>query len=397
MLKKLRLKFVLVTISIVLVMLSVIFGLVYHFTAENLEDRADSVLETLCQWAQKAGNPHERQNVGLPYILMQVSSRGDIFASGMIRYDLSDETLLQELAARVLHNDQTEGCLKDYDLRYRTDWAFGVRVIAFVDISSQEHTLEDLITTSLIIALCSIAAFLGLSILLAKWMVRPVDRAWKQQKQFISDASHELKTPLTVIMSNGELLAEEVREKPYAPNILTASEQMRKLVEGLLELTRVDNGQVQKSFEQLDMSQLTEDAVLPFEPVFFERGLELRSQIQPGITLWGNAQYLRQTVQILLDNGVKYSDPGVVWLRLERHTKNQCILSVYTPGQPIDARQAEKLFDRFYKGDQARTNNGSFGLGLAIAKSAVTEHGGKIWVQSDERGNLFCVLLPCDA
>ena len=108
----------------------------------------------------------------------------------------------------------------------------------------------------------------------------------------------------------------------------------------------------------------------------------------------GSDRYLSQVVQILLDNAVKYSQPGIVELQLQRYGRGQAMLTVSNPGNPIDPNDRERIFDRFYRADEARTGSGSFGLGLAIAKSMVEEHGGRIWVESNETGNCFCIILP---
>ena len=244
----------------------------------------------------------------------------------------------------------------------------------------------------------SLLIFLGISILLARWAVAPVEKAWHQQKQFVSDASHELKTPLTVIMSNAELLQlpeyEEESKEQFSRNILTMSHQMHHLVEGLLELARADR--VTQNFERMALSEVVEQALLPFEPVLFERGLHLDADIAPGIYLRGNAQSLKQVVDILLDNAFKYSAPGVVAVELSRHSRNKCLLTVSNPGDPIPAAELEKIFDRFYRTDKSRSRDGSFGLGLSIAKTVVAEHGGRIWAKSNETGNCFFVELPCE-
>ena len=397
MLNKLRLKFVLINMGIVFSMLLVIFGMVYRFTDENLETQADTMLQTVLQAAQKPGVPQEQTDVTLPYFTLQVNSWGEVVAAGTY-WQVSNEEFIEGIARYVINTRADEGELEEYGLRYVRGSAMMNQYYAFIDISSQSHTLSALIRTSVIIGISSLVAFLGISILLARWAVKPVQKAWQQQKQFVSDASHELKTPLTVIMSNAELLqnqsgtSEETAQ--YSQNILAMSHKMRALVEGLLELARVDNGQIKISFERLDLSALVCDAVLPFEPLFYERGLLLESHIAPDICVTGNAQYLRQTVEILLDNARKYSAPGTVTLTLQRQGKS-CLLSVYNPGMPIPNGELEKIFERFYRTDQARTG-GSFGLGLAIAKSTVEEHGGKIWANVEPFGNRFNILLPCE-
>ena len=168
---------------------------------------------------------------------------------------------------------------------------------------------------------------------------------------------------------------------------------MRSLVEGLLELARADNGRIQQAFEKLNISQLTEDSLLPFEPLLFEKNLTLECSIEPGILLNGSATHLQQLLGILLDNAGKYAIPGVVTVRLYRQGRS-CILSVANPGEPIPEQELKRIFDRFYRTDTARTGNGSFGLGLSIAKSIAEQHKGKIWAQSNQTGNCFFVQLP---
>ena len=399
MLKKLKWKFVLVTMSIVLAMLGVIFGLVYHFTKTDLENTSYATLQRLAQTArQPIGFAEPPRDVPLPYFIVYINGFGEIGAIGHTQHDLTDTEFLWELMAEVAEQGTNVGVLDEYAMMFHYEQGTtGIRLV-FLDISSYNATLRSLVHSGLIIGGVSILVFFALSVLLSKWMLRPVERSWQQQKQFVSDASHELKTPLTVIMSNAELMQGETlpanRDK-YAQNILTMSRQMRNLVGGLLELARTDNGQVRKNFEKLDMSRLVTDSVLPFEPVYYERNLLIKTDIQEGIVATGNAGYLRQVVDILLDNARKYADEGLVVVRLQRRGK-QCMLTVANPGTPIPDEEQEKIFDRFYRADEARSQNGSFGLGLSIAKSVVTEHRGKIWVVSNPTGNCFCVQLPCE-
>lgn len=400
MLRKLKLKFILINMSIVVGMLLVIFGLIYQFTATGFESQKDSLLTNLLEVSRRPGGIHEPQQVGLPYVVMNIDRHGNVMASGVTRLDLEDSGVVRSIAMAVYNQNRGEGFLPEYGMYFRTEQDFAGYYIAMVDTSSYEDTLDSLVGSCIGIAIGSIGVFFVISLLLARWAVKPVDTAWKQQKQFISDASHELKTPLTVILSSAELMqtpdCDEENRKKYGENVLTMTRKMRGLVEGLLELSRVDNGQVKKSFEKLSISQMVSEAVLPFEPVYFEHKLELRAEIAPDITLTGSELYLRQVVDILLDNALKYSDPGEVWVRLSRYGRNQCMLSVYNPGTPIAEEEQAYLFERFYRADKARSNTGSFGLGLAIAHGAVTEHGGKIWLQTCETGNMFCVMLPCD-
>ena len=397
MLKQLKVKFVVVTMSVACAMLIIIFGLVYHFTRMNLESQCADTLNAVHEMATQPGILEQREDVLLPYFYLQINVFGDVFATGSPQFDLENEHYLQTLIQEVYERNVTSGFLEDQNLRYQFSYVLGSRYISFVDISGQEATLTALVKTSMLIGFLSMGLLLVISILLARWAVKPVEKALHQQQQFVSDASHELKTPLTVIMSNVELLDaqeyDEESKKQFIGSIKTMSVQMRALVEGLLELARADNGQVKKSFAQIDMSSLTQETVLPFEPVFFENGLQLEITVEPGIRLMGSERYLRQVIEILLDNARKYSAPGIVSLELIRQGKN-CLLRVSNPGEPIPKSDLEKIFERFYRTDEARTRTGSFGLGLSIARSIVQEHGGRIWAQSNQSGNRFNVQLP---
>lgn len=398
MLKKLKWKFVGVTMGIVLAMLAVLFVLVYHFTRTDLENQSYADLQQVTS-AARGGLREPVQNVTHPYFVVYVLPTGELFTIGATNYDLNDMNFMQGLVNEVIAQGKSAGVLTRNELIFQYEQTYTGSMIVFVDIAGSNDSLQALVRNCLIVGGVSVLLFFALSILLARWMVRPVERAWTQQKQFVSDASHELKTPLAVIMSNAELLQSseqsEENKKQFADNIFVMSKQMRGLVGGLLELARADNGQVQKHLARLQLSALVSDAVLPFEPVFFEKGLELKYNVQPDIVVNGNDGYLRQVVDILLDNAAKYTEKGIVVLNLQRRGR-QCLLTVSNPGKPIPNEELEKVFARFYRSDEARTRTGSFGLGLSIAKEIVKAHKGKIWAISNPTGNCFCVLLPCE-
>ena len=399
MLKKLRLKFILITMGVVTAMLAVIFSTVYHFTKTDLEKQSMAMLSRLSQSVQHPVGIWQ-EDIQLPYFVIQINIHGDIVAGGHTYYDLTDEAFIQELIQQVYTAREQTGVISRYDLRYTSVATMGSQKLIFLDVSSQRAALSSLVQVSLLIGLGSLIVFLVISIFLARWAVKPVEKAWQQQRQFLSDASHELKTPLTVIMSNAELLQStsfdpEEREQ-FAQNILTMSQRMRGLVEGMLELSRADNAQTKNAYERLDYSKLVSDALLPFEPVLYERGLLLESTVAPGIIVTGSARHLQQVVGVLLDNAAKYAQPGVVKVALQRRGRNQCLLTVSNPGKPIARENLERIFYRFYRADQARTGTGSYGLGLSIARSIVQDHRGKIWAESNETGNCFFVQLACE-
>ena len=396
MLRKLRLKFVLITMVIVAAMLMTIFVTVYHFTKSDLNRQSDAMLRELTQSVQKAGSmTRPNREVSLPYFIISVYLNGEVQYLGYTSYDLTDEALLQDLIQKVYRSEVRSGELQEYDLLFSTVGGMGTQRIVFLDVSSHRDTLSSLIQICLLIGFGGLLVFLVISILLARWAVKPVQTAWDQQKQFISDASHELKTPLTVIMSNAELLQTDPENKDQlTQNIVTMSHRMRSLVEGMLELARSDNKQTKMQAEKLNLSRLVETAALPFEPVLFEKGLILETEIEPKIMVNGSPEHLQRVLGVFLDNAAKYATPGTVTVGLKRRGTDSCLMTVTNPGSPIDKEQQSKIFDRFYRGDTARTEGGSFGLGLPIAKTIVENHKGKVWVQSNSTGNCFCVQLP---
>ncbi len=399
MIGRLRTKFVLINMGLVLTVLLVMFALVFGITRQDLEQESERMLKTVAAEPFRMLRPGEEfDEVQIPYFVIQLSPGGSLAAVGGY-FDLTDEETLWELLDAARADGQEMGVLKEYGFRYcigRSRWG---ECVVFADMSSEESTLSNLIRTCLVIGAVSLAAFFVISLFLARWAVRPVEKAWEQQKQFVADASHELKTPLTVILTNAELLrspaSSEADRGQYADSILTMARQMRGLVGSLLDLARVENGAVRTGAERVDLSVLTEDAALPFEPLFFERELTLDSAAEPGIFVSGSPQHLRQTVEILLDNALKYSAaPGTVRVRLSRQGRH-CLLSVASPGEPLSKRELEDIFKRFYRADKARAMNESYGLGLAIAREIVAEHRGKIWAESAPGGNTFYVELPC--
>ena len=270
--------------------------------------------------------------------------------------------------------------------------------IVFSDTTTESSTMKHLVYSCLAIFCVATVVFFGISILLSHWVIKPVEKAWDQQRQFVADASHELKTPLSVIMANAELMQsgdpDGEERKTYSGNILSTTYQMRALVENMLEMARVDNGTMKMNFDVVDFSQLVSDAALSFQLLYEEKGMGLRCAAGEGIEIHGSEQHLYQVMDVLLDNALKYSTPGgMVSMDLVRSGKN-CLLSVSSPGEPISKEDLKNIFKRFYRADKARAMNGSYGLGLSIAESIVEAHRGKIWAESKNGCNTFYVQIP---
>ena len=399
MLKKLRLKFICINMAIVTVMLCIIFGTVFAFTKSNLEKESLQMMRSLALSPVKPDIPGEAPDeIRLPYLMLRISHQGKVTASGDGYFDLSDEDFLQEVLRASLNHGEQTGILENYDLRFWRIVTPQDQIIVYTDITTERATLKSLIRTCAFIGLTSLAAFFLIIFFFSRWAIKPVEKAWQQQKQFVADASHELKTPLTVILTNTELLqspdCDESTRAQLSGNVLVMSNQMRGLVESLLELARVDNGTAKMHFISLDFTGLIADAVLPFEPLFFEKGLELQCFTESDIRVKGSEPHLRQAADILLDNAIKYSSPpGTVFVHVRRHGKH-ALLSVSNPGESISPADLKNIFKRFYRVDKVRSMSHSYGLGLSIAESIVQEHRGKIWAESASGFNTFYIQLP---
>ena len=375
------------TMAIFTGLLCVIFGLVIHFTGQTLQ--ADSI-RALRQAAQESIQPGIPGQLRQPCFLVRVTPWSQTIQNTG-GFDLSDSQMLTDIMSQAAASETELGVLEEYDLRFYRLQRPGELTLVFMDISGEKAALGNLTWTCVGIGMFSAAAFWGISILLARWAVRPVERAWAEQRQFVADASHELKTPLTVILTNAELMQTQP-DPQYARSVLTMATRMRALVESLLELARVDNGAVRAAFEDTDLSALVEEELLPFEPVYFERGLELDCAVEPGLHVLGSPRHLRQVVSILLDNAVNHAPEGsAVRVRLQRQG-GAALLTVTNPGD-LSREDCRNIFLRFYRVDAARSGGG-YGLGLPIAQGIVRDHGGKIWAESRDGTVILTVQVP---
>ena len=236
MIRKLRIKFICVIMVIVMVLLGSILGVVIYFTGQNMQMQSIRMMRTIVSAPFRQGipgKPHDDQ-VRLPFFTVQISSRGELIAASGGYFDLTDREYLQEIVNSALRSDREIGELDAHDLRFLKSASPRGFTIVFSDTTTESSTLKHLFYSCLAIFFVAMIVFLGISILLSHWVIKPVATAWDQQRQFVADASHELKTPLSVIMANAELMqdpatGEEDRET-YSGNILSMTYQMRTLV-----------------------------------------------------------------------------------------------------------------------------------------------------------------------
>lgn len=407
MIQRLRMKFVAVCMLLVTAVLAVVLVSVYSAAKRGSEEISRAVLERVLAEENdfyRANRNQRSPNLGsgqpqLPYFTVQIWNGDTVYVTGGTFKDIENTEELSEILTDCMKQNRQQGIVAAYHLRYlRQDNGFFTR-IAFVDMSMEQASLKGMMGSYLQIALAAFALLLAVSVGLAYWITRPVEQAWAQQRQFLSDASHELKTPLTVILSNAELMeASPLGEKQarWTDNIHSEAQRMRTLVEEMLILARADNMVRTVVFSDVNLSDTAADCALLFEPVAFEAGKTLEYDIPDGIFVSGDRDKLKQVISVLLDNAIKYGkDGGTIRLTLSG-TDRQARLQVFNENAqgPIPADQLSRLFERFYRADASRGEKSGFGLGLPIAAAIAQEHRGTLRAESDHTGTRFLFTLP---
>ena len=307
----------------------------------------------------------------------------------------SDEQLVG-FAQEILSLGKTEGI--SGNLVYRVESMDGTDLVVMMDNMIMEESITSLFRYTLIFGGVACVVIFLIALGLSSHIVRPVEEGYEKQKQFISDAGHELKTPVAAIGANIETLSNEIGENRWLSNIEYENQRMAAMIQQLLLLSRTEGAPVE--MERMDLSQMLMQEILSFEAVAFEKGHRISGkQIEEGIFVKGNASQMGQLLSILLDNAVEHaggrqgqSEDIIVKLAKSR---NRTVLSVSNPGDEIPKEQQKMLFERFYRMDESRSGEGShFGLGLAIAKAIVETHHGGISVACEQGQVIFMVVLP---
>ena len=400
MIKRLRAIFITVTMSLVAVMLVTIFLLVLQTTYVNLARQNLQILEELDQNSFRKPWPDFPEPLPNNCFILTLQVDGNIKVTAGYE-DVPDTHIQKRILEAVRKSDLRSGLLDDYDLRfYRMDDPENVSY-AFLDVTAEQNAMRTLILNCTLIGIFTLVLCFPVCWLLARAITRPAEESMVQQRQFLADASHELKTPLTVILTNAELLQSpeySFQEKErFAAAIQNVSKQMRIMVEDMLNLARIEHSIQQLSLAQVSMSDLAEECSMLFEPVYYESGRELSFSVDPDIWVWGNEDKFQQLIDILLDNANKYSSPGSrVTLRLHKSGRH-CLLQVTSRGNVLNHQQCKDIFKRFYRVDESRTDSGSqasYGLGLPIAQQIAREYRGKIWCVGKDGANTFYVQFP---
>lgn len=413
MIKKLRVKFIAACMFSLAVVLLIILGGVNLMSYQKVVKDADSILQVLSvndgTFPKSNGGrvavPHgifwgghmDTEGRGMSpetpyesrYFSVLLDDNGQVIATDTGQIAAIDDTAASGYACEVWQSGRTSGFFSTY--RYlRQEESQGTRII-FLDCGRSLSAFRTTLLASVALSLLGLTAVLVLLALLSKRIIRPVVESYEKQRRFITDAGHELKTPLTIIGADTDLAEMECGENEWLEDIRRQAQRLTGLTNDLIYLSRMEEEQPKLQFIEFPLSDVTEEMAQSFQGLARSQDKHLQVHVQPMLSYTGDEKAIRQLLSILLDNALKYSPPGgELAVTLERQNRSIMLRVANTTLQPIPRDSLEHLFDRFYRADSSRsTQGGGYGLGLAIARSIVGTHKGKIRAESPDGTTLI--------
>jgi signal transduction histidine kinase len=270
--------------------------------------------------------------------------------------------------------------------------------IVLLNNAETSEKLRNLLFESVIIFILSETILYFLSRLITGWLVTPAEKAFSGQKEFIADASHELKTPLAVIMASSDELDAATEEsdpkRKYINNIKYEADRMNRLILSLLNLSRLEDGNAREGYKDEDLSRIIEKSCLAYEGVAFEQGVGIKEDIEENLRLKCSKDEIEKMISTILDNAVKHSFRDTDVRVSARQTRHDITIKIVNSGEPIKAEDKDKIFERFYRADESRNRSDNrYGLGLAIARQIALNHNGTITARSDGGDTTFEIVL----
>lgn len=329
-------------------------------------------------------------------------------------YDYSTSVVLKNKTIMVLSNSLKETTDKDIlsmtqklqksGKRFGSidDYIYLVRILksgntVYIFVNNKEalQNSKQFFIVSIFIFLLSVIVFTIISYYLSRWMIKPSEKAIKNQKIFVANISHDLKTPITIIRANADLIENEVKNKKSIKYIQQETEKLNHLVNEMLTLTRIDNTISKENFKSFNFGDSLFDVVLPFESIAYEKGIRFNINIDEVTDYFGDENNIQKLAEILIDNAMSYTAKGGI-VDVDAYENSKAVtLSVTNTGEPISDEKKVEIFDRFYRESKSRERTGNhYGLGLSIANTIVKKHNGKITVESKNGKNTFTVILP---
>lgn len=404
--KKLRNK----VFSVIFIILTIfLISILFIFNFQNYNKSVSNVKDNLMrmdnndEFGGEKSEGDKELSKNQPQIFMDLTMYTVLLDENLNIKDIINHTTkntsddeIKEIANEILNDKNRENSKIGnlYFTKYSYSFNMNKTSLIIMDNSSIKSELIDLLKISILIFIILEIVIVITSNKLTEWIIKPVQEMFNKQKQFIADASHELKTPLSVIIASAEALEREPEEKKWLENIKDESVRMNNLVGNLLEMARSEN-QIKEKYKKEDLSKIVQKSVLTFESIIFEKNIKLNYNIDENIQFLCNQEQIKQLVGILMDNAVKHStkDNGEINVKLKKEKKN-IVLTISNKGKEIKKEDRERIFERFYRVDESRNRNENrYGLGLAIAKNIVNSHEGKIMVECQNGYTTFKIIF----
>jgi len=392
MIKRFQFQFVGVVVGTLLIVFSVVLLVLNLSVRQTSVKRAEDFMTAVVENDGFSFSPSDipdMQSIGNPelmragrYFYVKVGREGDIIDLNLeMMFDFTPEDA-ESVVAAVAASNRQKGNAGNFRF-ISAEKPYG-RILVFAERSIEIGMLNQLISMSIWVAIVVTMVFILLAAFLARWAAGPIATSISQQHRFVSDASHELKTPLTIISANVDVLQNEIGENQRLSHIRTQIERMSGLIQGLLMLAKTNEGPASALIGEFSLSNAIQNTALEFESRAFEEGKQYTYNVAKNITYNGDEVQIRQLVGILIDNAIRYSDKnGQVDVSLSMGS-NRKHLSVYNTGVGVSVAERDRIFERFYRVDESRTREtGGYGVGLSIAKAIVEAHKGKITVASE--------------
>lgn len=297
---------------------------------------------------------------------------------------------VRKYAIEISNKNSEEGYIENYIYKVRKT-GNNAKEITLMENEEAIKSLKTTVISTIVVGIIGIIIISIIAKKISKTIVKPVEETFEKQKQFISDASHELKTPLAVIEANTEVLQNKIGENKWLTYIQKESQSMNKLVNDLLQLAKMENTK-NINYQKFDLSKEVQMSVAVFESLIYEKQIKLETNIDEGIYFNGEKEDIKHIISIILDNAIKHTEKNNKIIVDVKKEKNDIKIEIKNQGEPIPPEEQEKIFERFYRVDKSRNRNEKrYGLGLSIAKEIVEKYNGTIKASSKDGFTSFVV------
>ena len=407
MIRKLKVKFILLAMISLLILLVCIVTGMNIFNYNSVISEADSTLELLSGNKgdfpdfdgelppmlppfMRIETPYESR-----YFSVLLDESGNILHTDTRRVKAVDIENAKIYGQRAFKTGKEQAFLDDYRFIRNTEGS--LTRITFLDCGKQLQTYKKFLISSICMSAAGFTAFFAVILFFSGKILKPVTESYEKQKRFITDAGHEIKTPLAIIKADADVLEMEFGDNEWLDGIQDQVRRLSGLTADLVYLSRMEEADNALTMIEFPLSDVISEAATAFQPLAQTQNKDFSCQIPPFISYTGNEKAIRQLVTILMDNALKYSpEQGQVSLTVQK-TNRQISISVFnTTAQPITQEQLNHLFERFYRADSSRSSQtGGYGIGLSVAHAITTAHNGKITANAPDNGSLeVSVQLP---